>query len=643
MRILVSFALLSLPISSYAADPCNFSKPRGYSVDQVKACYDSVPFCPNPSDKTTCDRDTQVAYIRDAIEAFSDVKDVYDARNHWRRQLDVIAKTRFKSDFAMYTAFSNFAASFADDHWFYNGASCYEDELYETIPIQFGSAIAGGRQIIFLRDVISEGGGSVALDGLVDLYAEFSGIDVSTLVGDRVVSIQGQEPLAFFRAWGRTYKADDNDSINLMSILDEAGYTLRGGSYNPFPESSKVTLVLERPNGRRRTVELPWMAYAQTDTPPKSTADFRARCFAPTPAPDGPVEPSAATRNRFALSHRRERRHHIDTSVSHYGPSHRRRGSSEQPNEVGPATTEVYPLKNGARTVRIGNTVAIQLRNDFEEDWRPQVKKAAKYACNNADSLIIDLRGNLGGYVDQVEWIARYFAAPGTKVFPDSRLYYRELAKSPAFNEIRDRSEELVEFGFDACTTGWEAACVLDTKGRESQPGWYKNYVVERRGDDAGAYTPIVTFLETAFDRIPCAGKFVDDKLIVLVNGLNASAGYLGAERLGEIGKLVLIGGYVNEPMTIGRARGGAVLSVEDFRASTEFLEEVLETRLRYHIDAPPRSIGFFFEIDGFYRPDLQTLYVNKTSPADARLLYWSNTEETDGAIYNAAVRAVRR
>ncbi len=69
--------------ATFTGDPCNFATAFAFGYDEVLACYRSVPFCPDPRNLATCDRDAQVAHLRAAIEAFSDLREIYDPVAHW--------------------------------------------------------------------------------------------------------------------------------------------------------------------------------------------------------------------------------------------------------------------------------------------------------------------------------------------------------------------------------------------------------------------------------------------------------------------------------------------------------------------------------------------------------------------------------
>ncbi|NJO13667.1 MAG: hypothetical protein HC872_09625 [Gammaproteobacteria bacterium] len=140
------------------ADPCNFTTAVAYDVDQVLACFRSVPFCPDPTNAATCDRDAQVNHLRAALEGFSDLRDTYDATSRWRAQLNQISKAKYRSDYDLFVDVARLIRSFRDPHFSYTGPACFESTIFGIIPLEFASATTpvgnSRRQIIYLREPI---------------------------------------------------------------------------------------------------------------------------------------------------------------------------------------------------------------------------------------------------------------------------------------------------------------------------------------------------------------------------------------------------------------------------------------------------------------------------------------------------------
>jgi len=644
---------------SFSGDPCNFKSAFAFGYDQVLACFRSVPFCPDPNDAVSCDRDAQVAHLRAAIEGFSDLRETYDATGHWRHKLEAIAKAKFKTDFDFWLAMSDVLASFKDRHWSYLGPTCFEETLFAMIPLEFGSMVTTIRddeqqQIIYLR---------APIPFFASEYVAATGIDVTPYTGQRVVLINGEPALQFLRRWARDGLHEDfDDGINLMMNLIEEGYTLRTGSFNAFPESRSVSLVLETRAGVRTKVDLPWAfipfsEFGFPDLRTASTQEFRALCFAPavsaaaathrvTPAPRAPGEP-------VAYDERLAQRRALLAAVAAkptalQAPPQPLDYSEVPPEQLNQDITEILPSSDGARTVAYTtDTVAIQLRSDFLQHWDDELDAGATYACTHADRLIVDLRNNGGGFVSRAQRLAHYLNAKAPAV-PIAVFGHRELATSPALNELRKLSEPLVSLGYDACTTGYEAGCFLKLPSGKpvNDPHWYANVAFERRGNSIESLTPLVTY-RTIVPRedfvIPCPGKFTGKNLIVLMNGVNASAAFFAPELLEGIGTLVVEGGFVHEPMLVGRARGGPVVHTSGFGDDADFLRDATGVDAKLRLPDLPRPVEFTMEWQAFYRPDLKRLYVDHPPYADLQVPFWSISRATDGAAYRAAVSAVER
>ncbi len=650
----------SVGIARFTGDPCDFTSAFSFGYDQVLACYRSVPFCPDPKNPATCDRDAQVAHLRAAIEGFSDLREIYDPVAHWRQKLDAAAKAHFKGDYDLFLAMADVQASFRDPHWSYQGPACFEQTVFAMLPIEFGSMVTrvdgAEQQIIYLRDPFSF---------FSDAYFAATGIDVTPFTGQRVVSINGEPTLQFFRHWAREgLRKDVDDGVNLMEIFEDEGYTLRTGSFNAFPESRSISVVLETRAGARTRVELPWAFIPFTEfgypgPPPASSAEFQALCFQPAALPAAAAAKSLKPTRRApgepaAFDERLVQRRawigalaaqHPATSVAKPQPAD---FVEVPPDKQNVDITEILPLQDGARTVAYTeDTVAIQLRSDFIQDWDDEFAAGATYACDHADRLIVDLRDNGGGYVSRGQRMARYLNAMAPAV-PNSVYGFRELATSPALNDLRRISESLVSLGFESCWMGYEAACRLKMPSGQAlnDPSWYTHVAFEHRGNAVEALTPLITFgtIVPPEDRvIPCSGKFTGKNLILLLNGQNGSMGFFAPELLEGVGTLVVNGGFANEPMFAGSARGGPVFYTSQFQDDADYLTEVTGVPMKYRLPDLPRPVAFRIEAEAFYKSDLKHLYVDNPPYGDLQVPFWSASHATDGAAYRAVVSAVER
>ncbi|MGF1467449.1 MAG: hypothetical protein ACFCGT_15090 [Sandaracinaceae bacterium] len=684
-------------------DVCDFTRAATFSYDDVLACYRSVPWCDDPSDPVRCDRDNQVQVFRETVDQFSTVRGNYDDLNGWRARLDAIEAATFASDYDQFLAFQDLLREFRNFHWVYIGPSCYTDVVFPFIPLDFGSTWARTRwwrapeQVIYLEEPFVE---------FADFYRDATGIDLSALEGLRVVKINGVPVLDYFRDWGeRVRREDASAGINLMGALEFGTWSVRFGPLGELPEERAVDFLLETRGGRRVHKTLPWVfttygAVGFGGGPvPSSTQEFQDFCFdawppppmAPPPPPGGLVDlvrtasdprelheaargisgPIAASFELMA------QRNAVDRAEGGppggRGPRLRRfLGYTEvPPSERNKYITEILPLTDGARVVQFGqDTTVLQLNFDFVEPWFEEVQLAGEYACANSERLIVDLRNNFGGFVGQGEWFAQYLN-PGAP-FADTRFIYRDLAIEPAVNELRGVAElgrSIIGDLFfppgapvpPCLITPYEASCQQSPVTGEllSDPLWYtQNNVTELRGRDLETMTDTVALTDLLLfnpppEAIPCAGKFAEEDLIVLVNGQNASMGFFAAQWLGEIGEVVVAGGYLGEAMTAGQARGGSVVdttyftSVQDVYVglANDFVPELAgitrEGLFQFALPDLNRNVLMTLEELGPYFPDGTTLTVDDPPPGDVQVAFWSNSLETDGAAYRTVVSAV--
>ncbi len=225
---------------------------------------------------------------------------------------------------------------------------------------------------------------------------------------------------------------------------------------------------------------------------------------------------------------------------------------------------------------------------------------------------------------------------------------FRGLAGPPALNELHRLFETLVSSGFDACTAGYEAACFLKMPSGQpvTDPSWDTHVTFERRGNAIEPLTPLVTYgtIVPQEDRvIPCPGKFTGKNLILLLNGVNGSMGFFTPALLEGFGTLVVNGGFANEPMLTGRARGGPVRDTSSFQDDADFLTDATGVEAKFRLPDLPRPVVFSLEWHAFYKPDLRHLHVDHPSYGDLQLPFWSNSRATDGAAYRTVVSAVER
>ncbi|MEM7678950.1 MAG: hypothetical protein AAF449_23470, partial [Myxococcota bacterium] len=295
------------------------------------------------------------------------------------------------------------------------------------------------------------------------------------------------------------------------------------------------------------------------------------------------------------------------------------------------------------------HTTAIQLQNNFVSDWREQVRQGAAYACENSRNLIIDVRSNFGGRGDLVQWLNRYFQ-PDNAGPADVNLVLRELSQEPTAVELRTLATLAQDLGITppSCVTGFERQCFVDVPGLNplTSPNWFSDPIVsERRGRQVESMTRLLAFPDgdvPANEVIPCPGKFEGRRLIVLANGLNASAGFFGAEPLRNVGTIVTTGGIFHRLIATGRARGGATTSSLFPRFVQDFLTGVTGVPASNPLPVFNRDIRFNYEFYGLYEGNLKDLYVEGDLLGDLHVNVWSNSRDTDGFVYGKVLRGVR-
>ncbi|MCA9550475.1 MAG: hypothetical protein KC933_10600 [Myxococcales bacterium] len=699
----LAFAAASgLPSTSRAdaplLDPCDFTRASAFTYQDVITCFESVPWCSDPTDPVRCDRDNLLDVIDANFEQFSSLRGNYDARIEWRARVAAMRSTTFANDYAQYQAVSNLLEDFRDAHWYYGGPPCYEQMFFASIPLDFGSAYTRTRpghareQIIYLE---------APYVGLTDWYLAITGIDLTQYEGMRVVSIDGQGVLDYFRDFGADVLRDDDDpGVNLMGVLEFGYWSLRMGK--TYPTAPSVTLVLETRRGHRQSVVLPWVfapagLFGVPVPVPASTAEFEAACFqtygaAAAAAGAMQLQDVLPFATEARALQRADRSAQAPMGVSFERIARRNlidRLEGPDPSGRGPRLmrfteyyevpdwaldrdiTEVLPLSDGARVVEYaGDTVAIQLNYDFVQPWRDEVAAGVAYACEHADRLIIDLRDNFGGYIGQADWLARHLAPQGAT--RDTRLVVRDLVTSPALNELRAYAEQVRAIAqqlspgmpLPPCAfTSMEASCSqsLATGQIVTDPLWYlEGDYQELRGDDEERLSPEVMFADYALDYlgippIPCPGKFTGKDLIVLVNGENASCGVFGAELVRAHGTLVVAGGYVGEAMAAGQARGGNVLDTTYYVDTQDFIAQLASTYVpeyagatrydlfQFALPRQARDVALFMEERGIYHRSGTALLMEAPPVGDVQIPFWSNSRDTDGAAYRATVSAVER
>src|SRR5512133_3138011 len=247
-----SSALVPANALASAGDPCDFATggQSTFPYQQVMACYRSVPF-------SSADLHNIVEVVKQH-RSFSDLSEIYDARIQWKRALAEIEapnpEQRYPNDLAMHDALKAEHKRFRDAHVAYHPPDCYSRMVNAFIPFEFGSTLGhhrgSGEQIIFVE----------AAPILPDEYQAATGIDPRALVGMRVASINGVPGFEYFRRYAEVQKTHEDAGGGLHGVLADFEYSFRLGAAHDFiPDRASDVFVLESVDGRRQTIELPWL------------------------------------------------------------------------------------------------------------------------------------------------------------------------------------------------------------------------------------------------------------------------------------------------------------------------------------------------------------------------------------------------
>jgi hypothetical protein len=646
-----------------ATDPCDLN--TGASVfawDQVMACYTGVPY-------SQADLDNAVAFISAARER-SDLREVYEAQFGWRAKLATLGTQTFANDFAMQMALMRNHKEFYNPHWRYRRPWCYSGLVAAFMPFDFGSTVTRAKkgkqqQIVFIESAAFR----------PDLYAEFTGIDASQYVGMKVVSINGVDAMQFFRDFGRDeLRFDTNDGENFNEAMQNAAYSIRiSPTHDMPPDHGSDTYVLEQANGTRVTVVMPWVFAPRTafgswqDPLPSSTAQFQARCQQESEASYLANLSAQSSQDESAIASRmtreageldfvrdlREKRAMTQRLRKTYGGNNAIGYFDVPPGNMNMPLISVVPKNGGAAAYAIDDKATILRLDDFVQDWKAEVIAATDYACANTDRLVIDMRNNGGGYVDQVGWLTGHLFPERTTV-RELSLVGRMLNSNTGRNDFVSRMTQWVDtyYGPGFCAIAYEPACFLDPDSgqRLTALDWYTNPVNwESRGGQNESLTRLVGFSNDRPDYVPgtdpiaCPGKFQGNTLVLLTNGTGASGGYFFPEAIRDQSVFVSAGGLIGEPLVSGIARGGAVWGMNGFEAAWE------QWFIKYYygpaVDPLPymvRDADSYMEQPGMYDRDGNGLTAEANSLGNTRIDVWADSPETDGYVYRKVIGAAQ-
>ena len=640
------------PALAAAGDPCDFvsSSAATFSHQQVKRCYESVPF-----DASSL---SNIVSVVEQHRAFSDLGGIYDARAHWRERLAALSRRSYRGDFAMNEALKTEHLELGSAHVGYITPKCYWMMLNAFMPFDFGMTTRfngrGEKQVLFIEGAPL----------LPDLYRQATGIDASAFVGLKVVSVNGLPALDYFRRFSRSeLKPYEDDGGRLNAILNDFAYSFRLGAVDDFiPQRAADEYVLEARNGKRTRVVMPWVYLKTRDLTESalpvsaSTAEFIATCMAPAPdataGPEGVESQDAVWLGELAPQRHRRRLLHGRGRK----PGGDARSYFEVPPEaLGKDVQEIIPLTGSAQVLQYRSETTV-LRLFDTLDWVDVARAGIDYACGHSDRLVIDLRRNNGGHDSVIYWLYRHLFPEQKNLVEAGLLPLRFRNDNEALNELFLNTAAFdaliaAPLGVAPCAVGFGPGCFIDVNTQDFIPvnelEWFRSPSVrERRGFEwlslaRQTSLPLSTLPE--FDQASCAGRFSGKNLVFLTDGVNASGGYFLPAAFKGKGTLVTMGGYVDEAMAMGRARGGATLPGSLWSQTAELIALYSEGQIpfEHHYAGFERDVGTQMEILGAYRKDRQTLHLENPVRTDLFLDVWSDSPGTEGYVYGRLLDVV--
>lgn len=655
---------LSNPVAAGDGGPCDFvTDAQGgqllFSHDRVMDCFNSVPL--------RVEDQAQMTEILEKARNRSSLRSVYQDYYDWRGHLEDLALANYSSDFAFQHAVVMDHVRHENGHYTYLPPRCYQSMLAAVMPLGLGSMIHQGKQIIYVDGIPG------LPQTMLDAYEADLGISLSSLVGMKLDLINGMEPLDYFREQANTVLSRDmSDGTVLNSILTDQRYHIRS-MLGGFPTQSEDVIELSSKSGASKlTLSLPWK-FAEIEKLggnnslplSDSTVAFVDSCFEPNPLlanlngqlsqdelrdlgyrdHEEEVRKDAELRTKLTQNMR-----YTDVPASRGGfyevkPGQRYKGAVE----IGSGPSFVaYQHKKKATIIKTFN---------FVGNWSEQMLEFTEHACKNSDYLVMDLTENSGGSVFAMEWLASHLdpqpedALPRAfirGILPDIDYEQDFLITLPVILDVflGIPQNECPPTGF-----GVQPGCHRDAETGEpfQDVSWMSNVHLEYRGGfeewvTRPHYVPAVagTWQHPA-PPISCPGKFGRENLIMLVDGTNASAGYFFPSMMDDVSTSVAIGGFVGEPITLGSARGGTVVSVN--QVSNDLIFGLSQgVPFSSEILLFDRNVDSRYERIGGYQADLETLHAVEAVQPDIRLPLWSSTSQamTRGFIYTSLLEALK-
>ncbi len=645
-------------------DPCDFASSGAviFPREQILACFESVPF-------NRGDLENILAVINQA-RSFSDLAEWYDARTGWVDNLAALAVEDFPNDFAMHNALIAEHKSHKTFHVEYQPPACYTDMFTAFVPFDFGATTRfarhgdddddddkdsdsdGERQIVFIEDVPSP---------FREFYQQVTGIDTQALVGLRVVAINSAPVLDHFRAFGQEQLlVDESDGVHLNMILNQGSYSIRNLPFTSLPERDADEYLFESRSGERFSRTLPWVFVwqgVQVPAPPltASTEEFIDLCMEPKPpfqaAEIESVEGIQGGKER-ALEQRLLPQRSVRRPVGSY------QGFFEVPPcQLGKHIEVIIPSTDGAEVLQFRRNVTAIRLDETLSDWTGVVREGVEHACQNSERLIIDVRGASGGVDHGIHWLSRHLFPEEEDPVEAGKLLARTRNDNAKLNEIYFKSalfESMdVSAGVFPCAVGIGTQCFMDPDTGEPLPrsllDWFlvPSFTEERGGVPVPLSRQFVhlgflqNFFTFDFDAASCAGRFAGEDLIFLTDGVNKSGTYFLPAAFKDKGVIVTMGGFVDEPMPMGNARGGPAFDASGWANDAAGLRSWQVVSVDYEYFQFERQVESEMEMWGVYRKDRTTLHLDNPVEADLRLYVWSDSPETDGYVYGRLLKAV--
>jgi hypothetical protein len=326
------------------------------------------------------------------------------------------------------------------------------------------------------------------------------------------------------------------------------------------------------------------------------------------------------------------------------------------PDRLGQDIREIIPATNAARVIQYGDDVtALQLADT--EAWIDVARQGVDYACEHSKRLIIDVRFNGGGNDTVIRWLHHYLFPEQGKLVPAGLLPLRLRNDNPVFDEILEKSAEfaehyLPELGIDPCALFVTPGCLTDLRtgkplSLSSPVDWARSPSHQElragRPVSLSRFVALPNIGQPTFDQASCAGRFAGENLVIVTNGANASGGYfLPAAFQGEA-VIVNTGGFVGEPMAMGRARGGATIPGSLWSALAQGITLATngELSFQHEVLGFSRPVDSQMEMLGAYRKDRQTLHIEDPIEADLHVDVWTSIPGSEGFFYERVLRAV--